>query len=62
MNGYEKKIDENQFIERFDGERNSIHENFHIFFVYTAIRAVSMGQGQEYHARKMMTECMATGM
>lgn len=21
-----------------------------------------MGQGQEYHARKMMTECMATGM
>lgn len=20
-----------------------------------------MGQGQEYHARKMMTECMATG-
>lgn len=21
-----------------------------------------MGQGQEYHARKMMTECMATGL
>lgn len=26
-----------------------------------AIKAVSMGQGQEYHARKMMTECMAAG-
>jgi hypothetical protein len=25
------------------------------------MKAVSMGQGQEYHARKMMTECMATG-
>lgn len=25
------------------------------------IKAVSMGQGQEYHARKMMTECMAGG-
>ena len=35
---------------------------FIFFSFYTAIRAVSMGQGQEYHARKMMTECMATGM
>lgn len=30
-------------------------------FYLTAIKAVSMGQGQEYHARKMMTECMAGG-
>ena len=30
-------------------------------FPFSAIKAVSMGQGQEYHARKMMTECMAAG-
>lgn len=30
-------------------------------FSFPAIKAVSMGQGQEYHARKMMTECMAAG-
>jgi dynein heavy chain, axonemal len=38
-----------------------IYMNY-VIFPNTAIKAVSMGQGQEYHARKMMTECMASGV
>lgn len=29
--------------------------------MFTALKSVSMGQGQEFHARKMINDCMNTG-
>lgn len=46
----------NNFFDFNTNIQFQINRNF-----FAALKSVSMGQGQEYHARKMMSECMAAG-
>lgn len=41
-------------------ESDSVRTKLNFLFM-PVLKSVSMGQGQEFHARKMITECMATG-
>lgn len=40
---------------------NKSDENYKFIFLFPVLKMVSMGQGQELHARKMMMDCMSAG-